>query len=372
MIDLTRHPKLLRMLSLFDRARAFVRGQGGGWRGAERNLAAFYDRIWREAAATLGAEVEALGQGALEIRLGEARTRVSQNATAIDDLVTHRVVRMKAVMYALLARHGLPTPRYAEFDVEDMRPAVAFLEKATQDCVVKPACGTGGGAGVATGIRTRWQLARAAYAAGRFGGELVIEEHVAGDNYRLLYLDGRLLDAVVRRPPTVLGDGHSTVARLVQQVNTLRLERGAQVSHGLLQVDLDMKRTLAKQGLTLASVPGKGTRVTLKTAINENAGADNETVTNDLSEILIEEGARAAALAGVRLAGVDIITPDPGKSLAEAGGVLLEVNSPPGYYWHYHKRDGVCPVAVHVLEALLLGRSDAVSAMLPFGERDQG
>ena len=36
----------------------------------------------------------------------------------------------------------------------------------------------------------------------------------------------------------------------------------------------------------------------------------------------------------------------------ESGGVILEVNSPPGYFWHYHKRDGSCPVALHVLRAL--------------------
>jgi cyanophycin synthetase len=158
---------------------------------------------------------------------------------------------------------------------------------------------------------------------------------------------------VVRRPPTVTGDGTSSVHRLVQQANAERIQGGPAVSHGLLRIDMDMKRTLARQGMSLASVPGKGEVVTLKTAINENCGADNETVTHLLGSALIEEGARAAAVTGVRLAGVDVITRNPGVSLRESGGVILEVNSPPGYYWHYHKRDGVCPVATHVLQALL-------------------
>ena len=34
--------------------------------------------------------------------------------------------------------------------------------------------------------------------------------------------------------------------------------------------------------------------------------------------------------------------------------MILEVNTPPNYYFHYHKRDGSFPVAVHVLERLLL------------------
>jgi cyanophycin synthetase len=358
MIDLTRHPRLLRLLSLADRAWTFVRRRKPGWREADRNLAAFYERVWREAAATLGAEIEDLGDGAFEIRLGDAWTRVAQNATAIDDLASHRVVRMKAVMYRLLQRAGVPVPRHVAFDVQDMRPAVAFMESLGRECVVKPASGTGGGEGVATGIRTRWQLARAAYAGGRFGGDLLIEEQLEGENYRLLFLDGRLLDAVLRRPPTVMGDGASTVGKLVQQANAQRMERGPEISHGLLRVDIDMQRTLARQGLSLSSVLAKGAVVTLKTAINENRGDDNETVTEQLSAALIEDAGRAASVSGLRLAGVDVLTRDATKPLAETGGVILEVNSPPGYYWHYHKRDGVCPVALHVLEALLLGDGD--------------
>jgi hypothetical protein len=58
-------------------------------------------------------------------------------------------------------------------------------------------------------------------------------------------------------------------------------------------------------------------------------------------------------VSGLRLAGVDVLTADPGVPLRQSGGVVLEVNSPPGYFWHYHKRDGACPVALHVLRALL-------------------
>ena len=42
-----------------------------------------------------------------------------------------------------------------------------------------------------------------------------------------------------------------------------------------------------------------------------------------------------------------------GGNGGHGGGVVLEVNSPPGYFWHYKKRDGPFPVAVHVLNALL-------------------
>ena len=68
----------------------------------------------------------------------------------------------KALTYRMLQDHGLPVPRHAGFSLGAMGAAVAFLEESGRDCVVKPAAGTGGGRGVATGIRTRPQLARAA------------------------------------------------------------------------------------------------------------------------------------------------------------------------------------------------------------------
>ena len=125
------------------------------------------------------------------------------------------------------------------------------------------------------------------------------------------------------------------------------------VSHGLITVDMDMQHTLAKQILTMRSVPEAARIVYLKTVINQNSGADNETATERLCPSIIADGASAAAVTGVRLAGVDVITIDPGRPLSQTGGVVLEVNSPPGYFWHYHKKDGAFPVAVHVLRHLL-------------------
>jgi cyanophycin synthetase len=234
-----------------------------------------------------------------------------------------------------------------------MDRAIAFMESSPRECVIKPAKGTGGGRGVTTGIRRRLHLALAAASAAVYGDDLLIEEQLEGDNYRLLYLDGVLLDAFVRKPPTAVADGHSTVFRLVRRANAERLRHGFVLSQVLLSVDQDMRRTLAKQRLSLRSVPPEGTVVTLKTVVNENCGADNTTATDLLCDSIIEAGARAADALEVRLAGVDVVTRDPAVPLEESGGAVIEVNTTPGFYYHYHKRDGAFPVAVHVLQKLL-------------------
>jgi cyanophycin synthetase len=353
MNPLATHPLTLRALYTVALGKAFLRFRNPRRREADRHRVAFYDRAWREAAAALGGTWEPVGGGISEIAVGDFRTWVIENTCAIDDPVTLAVLADKPLTYKFARAESVPVPRHLPFSVKSVRRAADFLREGGGNCVVKPAAGTGGGRGITTGVSTPWQLARAAAAAAVYGDQLLIEDQVKGDNYRLLYLDGELVDAFVRRPPTVVGDGRSSVARLVRAANAERLRRGAGVSQVLLTVDFDMRRTLARQGLTLRSVPPGGVEVTLKTVVNENAGDDNTGAAGLLCDSVVEDCARVVKALRVRMAGVDVITPNPRLPLAEAGGVVLEVNAPPNFYYHYHKRGGAFPAAEHALRRML-------------------
>ena len=366
-----RNRAVLFALHLEALGRAFLRYRNPLRRSSGRFQVEFYDRIWREAAEQLGATFKPLGAGISEIRLGIARVRVFENTCPIDDPVTLAIAGDKGLTYRLLREEELPIPRHALFSFKSMDTALTFLASCSVDCVVKPARGTGGGRGVTTGVRSRSHLARASAAASVYGDDLLIEEQVPGDNYRLLYLDGVLLDAFVRKSPGVVADGRSSIRKLVELANAERLKQGAGISQVLMTIDFDMKRTLAKQGLSLRSVPASGREVTLKTVVNENRGADNMTVTKKLCPEVVEAGAKAAAAIGVRLAGVDLITDDPSVSLEESGGVVLEVNTPPNYYYHYQKSDGSYPVALHVLERLFEPFTEGASGRSHDQKRDR-
>ena len=363
--DVRLHPLVLRGLHAAAMAGAYLRYRNPRRRAFGGHQAAFYERTWRQAAEELGGTWRRLKAGVGEVEVGGNKTWVVENFTAIDDPPTLAVLHDKALTHEILRAEGLPVPRHATFSLSDVAPAAAFLDSAGGDCVVKPAGGTGGGRGITTGVRTRGHLARAAAAAAVYADELLIERQLRGDNYRLLYLDGELIDAYVRRPPAVVGDGRSTVAALVDAANEDRRRRGEKVSQVPLTIDLDMRRTLAKQGLSLRSVPAKGAAVTLKTVVNENAGADNASAMHLLCRPVVEAGEAAARALRVRLAGIDVITPDPSVPLAEAGGVILEVNGTPNLYFHYHKSDGPFPVAVHLLRRLLLEGEPAPAAVRP-------
>jgi cyanophycin synthetase len=221
-------------------------------------------------------------------------------------------------------------------------------------CVVKPASGTDRGTGVTGGIRRRDDLVRACVRAARWDERVLIERQVPGRVYRLLFLDGELLDAVARSRPSVVGDGRSTVADLIAAENRRRLATGGRDGLSLVTIDLDCVLALRAAGLGIRSVLAEGVSAEVKSATSQNRAGDNET-TRDLAPQLVEEASKAAGVVGARLAGVDVITPDPTQSLTAAGGAILEVNTTPGFNPHYLVADqaATSQVAVPILRALL-------------------
>lgn len=330
----------------------------GFWHlGTEVDLAdewnAFHRRIWQEAADAVAGELQELGSGFLELSRGGRRTFVWQSRVMLDDPVTLRMALDKSLGHRRFRDAGLPVAEHLEFSAGDLRPALDFLGAAPGACVVKPAAGTAGGHGVTCGILCADDLIRACVRARR-NGRLLIERQVAGDEYRLLFLDGELLDVLHRRPPVLMGDGCSTVSALIDQENRRRSRSHGQAGLRLLDVDLDCVLSLRAAGLSLRSIPPAGAPVRVKSTANANAPGDNSTLT-EVARTLRDDAALAASLIGVRLAAVEVITPDPSCSLRRAGGVVVEVNGTPGLQYHYLVADPAhaTPVAIPVLERLL-------------------
>ena len=328
---------------------AALAGSGDAW-----------SNIWRDAARELGAEVSEMGAGFLEIRRSRAWTRVRNNVTMLDDGATLRLALEKPVVQRLLLEAGLPAPENIAFEASDLAPAIAFLAQGPIPCVLKPS-NEGAGFGITTGIRSEADLKRARVRAARVDRRLIIERQVAGDFYRFLFLDGELLDVVRRRPPRVTGDGRSTVEQLIAAENRRRAARRHEVVLRLLRVDLECILTLQAQGLTLASVVPAGETIPLKTVINQNTSEDNETVREGIAPELVAQARTAAGVVGLRLAGIDVITPDLGCELRSRGGVILEVNGMPGLNYHYEvaEPERATRVAVPVLEAALASSGPA-------------
>ncbi|HWM54249.1 MAG TPA: hypothetical protein VNO20_02520 [Solirubrobacterales bacterium] len=316
---------------------------------------AVYDQIWREAATAVGAQATQLGPGQFELSRGGAKTRVDGRAVALDDPDTLRRAMDKTLAHRLLADAKVTVSEHVEFHFGDQAPARAFLEQADGPCVVKPAAGTGGGHGVTAGIARPEELRRACTYAARDTDRLLIERQAPGPVYRLLLLDGELLDVVRTTPERLTGDGRSTISKLMRTENHRRAAAFGTAGLAVLGVDLDLALTLEQGGLSFSSVLGAGQSVPIRSITNGSGPERCETYTAPLADSIKEEARAGAETLGLRLAGVDVITPDPTRPLREVGGVLNEVNGRPGLHYHYVVADPeqATRVAIPVLERLL-------------------
>lgn len=317
--------------------------------------------MWSDAARELGASFSVLSEDVIEISRGDVAVRIGGYVqTPMNSAVAIRVAADKALARRLLSRAGIPVPDGLVFDGRDSNVAVEFARVAGT-CVVKPARETSGGTAVTTGVRSDDDVRAAVDVARRASQQLVIEKQVDGDFYRLLVLDGRLLDALRRDPPHLTGDGQSSVKQLVEAENARRLSLpGPRRPPRPLILDLDALFTLRHSGLQPNAVPPAGKRFIVRQTINQNGERDNRSLVDSASSDSVTLAVNAAAALDLRLAGVDVLATDISAPLEESNVTVLEVNPIPGYEYHYTAVDASKhrPVAEPILETLLAEAAD--------------
>jgi glutathione synthase/RimK-type ligase-like ATP-grasp enzyme len=302
-------------------------------------------RLMAEAAAALGGRLE------LEAVFGHAgrytgpdgrRRTLFGNAMALNPDAAAALAADKDYTARLLDAEGMPAPVgllvFAPAQVAAMRlknagvaeampgaeAAAAFAARVGWPVIVKPNGGSEG-RGVS---RAEGPVDLAADLARLFQREakVRIEALCPGEDHRLVVFDGRVRLAYRRRPVAVTGDGRQSVAALIEaaRVRLAREARGPKLDPG----DPQIARRLAAQGLGPASVPAAGQAVVLLPNANLSTGGAAEDLTGRLAPAAEALAVRAAAVLGLRLAGVDILAPDLAQGVE--GATVLEVNSAPG------------------------------------------
>ena len=314
----------------------------------------YHVRMWQSAAVSVGALCRTEPDGVVEIENGNRSIRVHDNVTSLNEPAAVKRASDKAGMQALLAKSGVPVPLGIVLTVGEFDRALRMLQTTRRFLVVKPAGSTGGGAGVSTDVTSLARLRTAVAWARTFSRYIWLEEQIEGDCYRVLVMDGDVIDTVLRRPPRVVGDGVSTIRRLIHRENEARLKAAADHAQVPIRFDVDLRNTLANQSLSLRSRPAEGEVIGLKRVINDNSARDNVPANGRLCPAILDAACRAAAIVGTRIAGVDVICTDPTVPLEVSGGAIIEVNATPGFYCHTSKEGAsTFPVVERVLSKAL-------------------
>lgn len=324
-----------------------VRAYGQAYLSEYRQLFARFEQrprtvlneIWAGAAAEIGATMSGDWHTGFTFQLGTSQARVDGWETHLDSLDAIQRALDKPLVVSRLTKAGIAVPEQISFSRREVGRALAHVRSASGPWVLKPRAGDSG-VGVTCGIERAADLARGFVAAAPLGNELVLERQAAGSVYRFLVLDGEVLDVVRRDRSSVRGDGVSTIRDLIRAENHARVDAAGALGNQLVQPDHDCLLALRSQGLSLSSIPSAGARHPVKHSNGDGGRRETHSVPlSSVSQEAIADATRAVAAVGLRLAGVDVVTPDLGREIGAAGGAIVDVNAPPGLHYHYLTAD---------------------------------
>lgn len=254
----------------------------------------------------------------------------------------------------LLDEAGFPVPRGIVIRYEDeLREAV---QKMKFPLVIKPLDGNQG-RGVTTNVDSLEKALFAFDLAKSISREVIVEDYIRGEDYRLLVVGYKLVAATKRTPALIVGDGKSTIHELIAQEN-MNPDRGSTSAHvlALIKVDAATEKILTSQKLTLESILPAGEILHLKSTANISAGGTATDVTDRIHPSIKFLAERVARLFTLDICGVDIMTTSIAEPLTRSTGAIIEVNAGPGLRMHTNPTHGIARnVAVPVLEMLFPG-----------------
>ena len=267
-----------------------------------------------------------LGYGINAIRLDGSFTNSST-------LFATKVAKNKWYTNYFLRENYVPVPNAIVFT--NLAEAKKQMSEMSQSLVVKP-LDQDMGLGVTTNINNVNKFEKAFLEAKKFSKKVLVEDHVTGDDHRILVVAGRYMMATRRLAGGVIGNGEHSIEELISQLNE-DPKRSYNSKSMLIKIILDDEASdlLAEQSFNIHSIPEKGCSVRLRHTSNISRGGTVE----DVSDIVHPDNrlaaVRAAQLIGLDIAGVDFITPDISKSWREVGGAIIEVNADPGLRVHW-------------------------------------
>lgn len=242
----------------------------------------------------------------------------------------------------ILGERGVPVPQAVLITDTDLTDAQleAHAEAIGLPLVVKPASGSMG-YGVSAGIRSVPDfISRYRHLVATYPDQAVIvEQHIEGDDYRVLVVGDRVVAATHRVTAHIVGDSVHTVDELVSR-KTADRKANPYLSSGPTPRNDDTAALLDEQGLTWTSVPAAGRTVMLARNASSSLGGDTVDVTDSLPDAMAQAAVDAvAAMPGIHIAGIDFIHDPSGTG----GFAILEMNSRPHIPLNMYPTHGTGP-----------------------------
>lgn len=254
----------------------------------------------------------------------------------------------KRKMYEFLRERNIPVPNGISLKIKDLQSMLRspnILRKHVQDktnnlkypLIVKPENDTCGN-GVITAIPnfdTLFSIVKDYASNTTKKSNLIIEEQLRGIAYRILYVNGKLLDICARESPKIVGDGQSTVVEIVDEYNKDLLNTNIKsvvqypirINDPLIKMHGKIRNDILKEGeeLEIDNVLSYGNGSKTYAIPLDKMHPDNRKMFDDLLN---------SSEFDSKCLGIDFISHDISIPYYENGAAVLEFNSNPDRKLH--------------------------------------
>ncbi|MBC8051540.1 MAG: cyanophycin synthetase [Sphingobacteriaceae bacterium] len=287
------------------------------------------------------------------VQLGYGKNQIRFRATLTDKTssIAVDIAGNKDDTKRLLKEQAIPVAEGAAISREEDLKRV--IDNIGFPLVFKPLNGNHG-KGASINVKTELDAVEAFRYAQKYSKKVIVERFVAGNDFRVLVINNKMVAAAKRVPAHITGDGEKSIQELITIENQdPRRGYGHENVLTLITVDRDTLDLLKKYNYTLNSIPPRNEIVYLKSTANLSTGGTSIDVTDIVHPHNIFVCERIAKVIGLDICGIDIMADNLSQPLEEIGGVVLEVNAAPGFRMHLAPSEGQPRnVAAPVLEMM--------------------
>jgi cyanophycin synthetase len=238
----------------------------------------------------------------------------------------------KYLLKKLLQREGVPVPRVES--VTTLNAARRAFHDIASPITVKPRNGSRA-RHTTVYVHTDKDVVRAYTSAKRLCRYVLIEEYLKGGVSRATVVNGKLQGFFTGFPPTVIGDGTSTIMQLIEKKNQDRPDRVAAI-----EITDDHRAFLQRTGYSLDHVLPVGKKIPISPRTGRLFGGTTRELLGFEHPKLRAYVERAALALSTPLVGFDLIVENPEEDPDTQRWGIIEANSLPFIDLHYLPLEG--------------------------------
>ena len=246
----------------------------------------------------------------------------------------HRIANDKNQSYAFAEFMGANIPRTQIVSSPEVVIDQSLLQRSP--LVVKPATSFGSH-GLALDITTAKDAQAAISEALHYSKEVLVQQQFVGNEARFTVIRGKLVSCIVRETPRVVGDGNSSIMRLLELENK---QRKLLMNNKLVPYPLLDETIIPVHYFSDTTVPGRGEAVIFSKSTLPNSGASIREITSTVHPSYEDIACRLGAALNSEFAVIDMIIADYLAPADDTNYIFLEVTLSPSLRLYYDVRSG--------------------------------